>query len=224
MNEHLLDQIVFVDTETTGLDLWRHEIWEACALWWNGTSWEVGVWQPKLSNLDRADPKALEIGHFNERSCDVNDKISIPNFLDEFLIITAGKHIAGACVDFDTYRIQQMAKRLDWEAKCKWHYHLIDIENLAVGYLSYLNRQAPKIEGAEDSMAHQLPWKSRQLYSELGVTWNLEEEHTALGDAILSAKVYCHVMGIDIEATLTTKVEEALGTELLHGLKVPDAD
>jgi hypothetical protein len=69
-----------------------------------------------------------------------------------------------------------------------WHYHLIDVEALAVGYLMRERIRA----GFDGSM---LPWKSDELSAELGITVTDEERHTALGDARWARAIYDQVMG-----------------------------
>lgn len=55
--------VCFVDTETTGLDPDRHQIWEVALILPDGAGY---VWQLPV-DLARADPIALNIGRFHER-------------------------------------------------------------------------------------------------------------------------------------------------------------
>lgn len=65
-----MSKIVFIDTETTGLDPEWHEIWEVAIIvrdtkqsGWQDVSW---VWQLEV-DLGKADTIALNIGRFHER-------------------------------------------------------------------------------------------------------------------------------------------------------------
>lgn len=55
---------MFIDTETTGLDPDRHEVWEIAAIYESGGKWYE--WEAQLPvDLTRADPTGLRIGaHF----------------------------------------------------------------------------------------------------------------------------------------------------------------
>jgi hypothetical protein len=69
-----------------------------------------------------------------------------------------------------------------------WHYHLIDVEALAVGYLAG--------RGSADLFhPSALPWKSDDLSAALGITVRDEDRHTALGDAKWARAIYDAVMG-----------------------------
>lgn len=84
-----------------------------------------------------------------------------------------------------------------------WHYHLIDVEALAVGYLYGLKRSHehevlppdayddPAVQAAiVGSSYRSLPWRSDDLSSALGVMVSDEDRHTALGDARWARRIY----------------------------------
>ncbi len=129
------DGVCFVDCETTGLDPERHEIWEVGLILPDGSehSWQLPV------DLSRADAIALNIGRFHERydvapyglveSADLKR-----SFAREFVHMTRGLHLAGCVVSFDAERL---ARLLRANGECPmWHYHLIDVEALAAGWLA----------------------------------------------------------------------------------------
>lgn len=178
-----LSNCVIMDTETTGLSPDRHEIWEI-ALLDLGTGREY-VWQLPLWNFKDADQIALNIGKFWERYEWGLNKWYTPfngmttnnpspdyyttNTLKDICRILQGKHIIGAIPSFDTDRLQRLLYRFDQVPT--WHYHIIDIEALTVGWL--LSR------GVELSP----PWKSEDLIDRLGAQRiDEKEKHTALGD------------------------------------------
>lgn len=175
--------LAFVDTETTGLDADRHEIWE------------VGLLRPDLVganrerrwflpvDLGRADPVALKIGRFYER----HPQVQIPfdgskltyqrQFSHDFSRLTAGCHLVGAVISFDEERLRKLLRA---NGACPdWHYHLVDVEALAAGKLGW-----------------RPPWKSDELGLAVGVRPPSDEErHTALGDAKWARDIYDAVMG-----------------------------
>lgn len=87
---------------------------------------------------------------------------------------TDGAHVVGAVPDFDTSRLAPLLRAAGLEPG--WHYHLIDIETLAVGYLHGAGRGAELL---------QRPWDSDVLSRLVGVEPPVQGQgrHTALGDA-----------------------------------------
>lgn len=170
-----MSEVVFVDTETTGLDPDRHEIWEV-GLIVDDTEYE---WFLPV-DLSKADPMALNIGRFHERWVNplgADDPYWASDtkraeFAAEFVTLTNGKHLAGAVVSFDEERLRKLL-RVNGQAPM-WHYHLIDVEALAAGYL----------HGAS------LPWDSEKLSQAVGVDPTLFDRHTALGDARWAKAIY----------------------------------
>ena len=201
---------VFIDTETTGLDPDRHAIWEVALITPDGNE---HVWQFPVDEVS-ADPFALDIGRYWDRRWPVgiqevshldaiyqahSPKSRRRNFPDQgraikpgrdwcehFRDLTAGLHLAGAVVSFDEERLRRLLHQHG--ILHRWHYHLIDVEALAVGYLM----REPVRAGFDGSM---LPWKSDELSAELDVTVSEEDRHTALGDAKWAMRVYDAVMG-----------------------------
>ena len=126
-----MSAVVFVDTETTGLDPDIHEIWEVGLIVGDvELSWQLPV------DLGRADTKALEISRFYERRDDADlTRLAsfglIQEFATEFEKLTRGMHLVGAVVSFDEERLRKLLKNNG--AAPGWHYHLVDVEALAAG-------------------------------------------------------------------------------------------
>ena len=79
-----------------------------------------------------------------------------------------------------------LAARMRWhDLAPSWHYHLIDVENLAVGFLAARGVQVP------------LPWNSEDLSRLVGVEPASDEDrHTALGDARWARDIFDAVMKV----------------------------
>ena len=88
-------------------------------------------------------------------------------------------HIVGAVPNFDTERIAHQF------GVSGWHYHLIDVENLAVGYLAGIG-ETPRIP---------LPWDSDALSAAVGVDPEWFRRHEAMADAEWARAIYDRVMG-----------------------------
>ena len=200
-----MTKICFIDTETTGLDPDRHAIWEVALITPDGGE---HVWQFPVDEM-AADPFALNIGRYWERHWDTDNDVPVLNAIYEahnaksrrknfpdkgrairpdstwarrFRDLTAGYHLAGAVVSFDEERLRRLLHSLG--VLHRWHYHLIDVEALAAGYL------ASMAHGLDNLDPLQLPWDSDALSAALGVTVSDEDRHTALGDARWARAIY----------------------------------
>lgn len=168
--------VVFVDTETTGLDPDRHEIWEVAAIWRADSNdrWIERVWQLPV-DLGRADSKSLELNNYHERARPTfSDALAL--FANDFASITRGKHLVGAVISFDEERLRKLLRA---NGACpEWHYHLIDVEALVAGKLGI-----------------RPPWNSEELAEKVGVKPpEGAERHTALADARWAKAMYEAVM------------------------------
>ena len=201
-----MSRIVFIDTETTSLRPDRR-------------AWDIGLivrepgkedreWQWFVDSADldlgNADPFALKVGHFYERhpayldaspterrdrqTWDTVEGITEGLVMRWVEMVTRDAHLVGAVPNFDA---EVLGTRMrEHGIAPSWHYHLIDVEALAVGYLS----------GLDDAMAGQhkigLPWNSDELTAQLGLAPVPDEErHTALGDARWARAIYDRVTG-----------------------------
>lgn len=98
--------------------------------------------------------------------------------------LTHGAHIVGAVPNFDTEVLGTHLR--DEGLTPAWHYHLIDVEAMAVGALC----GGGLLDGPP------LPWKSDDLSQALGVEPPSEiERHTALGDARWAMRLYDAIVG-----------------------------
>lgn len=171
-------KIAFIDTETTGLDAAVHHVWEiAVIVDGNEHTWQQRLREPAIRD---ADPHALALTGFDERY-NAAKAVPPPESIDRFSQLVAGRHLVGACPWFDE---QRLAMWLAPGSTPTWHYHLIDVEALAVGYLT-----------ADDTWSPLLPWDSKDLSRAIGVDPDQFTQHTALGDARWAKAMFEAIMG-----------------------------
>lgn len=217
-----MTNLAFVDTETTGLDPVRHQIWE-CAVIVRGPV-PTGLRPDELGDypvrwflpvdVSRADPVALDIGGFHERhphGRDWNGRGVLTSpalFAKTFAALTQGVHLVGAVTSFDEERLRRLivgqSPFVKGGLEHGWHYHLVDVENLAAGYLAHKARAMNAAAAGEDWKVGQAeglleaarpPWDSEELSRALGVDPDRFDRHTALGDAQWARAFYDTVMG-----------------------------
>jgi hypothetical protein len=183
--------LVFLDTETTGLSL-DDDIWEFAAIRRepDGTETELHLfiehdWEKcqKLPESFRDDHVARFPGH-DQATSRRDAAFAIADILRSE---NYGKpHVIGAVPNFDTERIDRLLESQDARWKADWHYHLIDVENLTVGYLRGLGTAG---------LDYAPPWNSEELSRAVGVEPGGFERHTAMGDARWAMAIYGAVMG-----------------------------
>lgn len=165
------------DTETLGLDPRIHRVWEVAAI----VDDVEHLWHLALPHDAEVDPVAAQISGFHERYAEAVTT-PVPVFLDQFIALTDGRHLCGAVVSFDEERLRRLAWQ--WSRTPSWHFHLIDVEALAVGYLAGVGS------------AVEPPWKSDALSLAIGVDPpGVVDRHTALGDARWAKAIYEQVIG-----------------------------
>jgi hypothetical protein len=189
--------LCFLATETDGLHSGR-QAWDIAIIRRDpdGTQTEHQFFVE--IDLSTADPKGLRIGKFYDRHpigrhIAHRDSWSVPSFerVDHksardaaFAVaqLTHGAHIVGAVPSFDTDTLDPLLRRHGLIPA--WHYHLIDIEVLALGYLA----------ATRNEVIHP-PYRSDDLTLALGLDpAPPEDRHTALGDARWAMRMYDAVM------------------------------
>jgi DNA polymerase III alpha subunit (gram-positive type) len=189
------EHVVYVDVETTGLDPERHEVWDIALI--DGATGEEHEFHIRPEHFHSADEGALRITKFYERvhAAGYIDEqieegypkrtktIKRPAFWTnrgrgsiaaEVAHLTANKHLVGAVPSFDARFIAGFLLRE--QIVPAWHYHLIDIEALAAGWLGM-----------------KPPWDSDELNNRLGLPAPTEK-HTAIADARWARAVYERVL------------------------------
>lgn len=190
-------KLFFTDCETTGLSTARHDAWNIAWIEWDETTkdWREEVryiWPPALQN---AEPMALSVNQFYQRTqpVSIEDQIitwSDPRYVaEELAYASAGKHIVGACPWFDAGFYEKL---LLAHGYCPaWHYHMIDVEALAIGFLG-----GRSMEQSTRTIELPLPWKSDWISDRLGlIRPGTKDRHTAIGDTREVKQVFEFIMG-----------------------------
>lgn len=179
-----MSPICFMDTETTGLSL-DDDIWEFAAIRReeDGSESEHHMFIQHEPFKCRRLPDSFRADH-EARYSPINS-VDRKSAAESIEMITAGAHIVGAVPNFDTERLAILLDAFNYKAR--WHYHLIDVENLAVGYLSAKREEYP---GSKAADVLGLPWKSDDLSRACGVEPPTAERHTAMGDAKWARALY----------------------------------
>lgn len=194
--------LAFLDTETTGLDPFVHDPWEIAVIFREGDLDTEHVFriEPDLTN---ADPKALEINRYHERT-------SAPSWQWQERRSTAarlygllnGVVLIGSNPGFDAEMLTHLFGRYYAEPK-PWHYRTVDIATLAAGYR--YGQAGSGVFGGDFAFPTdypQLPYKSYELSKAVGVEPPAKDvAHTALGDARWAKAVYDAVTSQPGDAT-----------------------
>lgn len=185
--------ICFLDTETLGLDP-AAPVWEFAATRRNTSGNETHYHafidhtpEPWIHDL----PERFA-NDYRDRFPEPGsvDRLSVPQAVALIDTATSGAHIVGANPSFDTQRLAYLFETCG--ATPAWHYHLLDVENLAVGYLA--GRAARGDLDAGLAMPG-LPWKSDRLSHAIEVDPAEFDRHTAGGDVAWARAQYDQIMG-----------------------------
>jgi oligoribonuclease (3'-5' exoribonuclease) len=189
--------LIFLDTETTGLQPDRHTVWDVAwttavhdtqrGLLIRRRSFEARV---PLTFIQRenADPVALTIGRYDDRGASglMEKEAVIAELTADVARIVEGTdckvpHLVGAVPSFDHTMLCR--NWLGWPGfgEGLWHYHLVDVEVLAAGRLMI----AP-------------PYNSSDLTTALGVIVDQESKHTAMGDVRWAVDMYAAVYDLEV--------------------------
>lgn len=172
-----MTDIVFLDTETTGLSI-DDDIWEFAGIRRNGD------WHSRAMHLfiEHDTDKCVKLPDSFRADHQIRYRNGVQHHdaarrIHDFL---AGAHIVGAVPNFDTEHIAILLRRHGYEPS--WHYQLIDVEILAAGWLA----------GRGHTLS--LPLDSDELSLACDVEPPTTERHTALGDAEWAMRLYDAVM------------------------------
>lgn len=198
--------LCFIDTETTGVHPDR-KVWEVAMIRREDGRQQETQFFVEV-DLANADPFGLKVGGFYDRHpagrwlSNKGGSIEYPTggdaerFLDRYTAakviarFTHGAHLVGAVPNFDAETLAPLLR--DENLTPSWHYHLIDVEALAVGYLA--GSDLPESR----RVARTLPWKSDDLSRVCGVEPPTDDErHTAMGDARWAMRLFDAITGAE---------------------------
>lgn len=211
--------IVFMDTETTGL-LLTDDIWEFAAIRVNPDGSEEVMCL--LIEHDPAKAAALPEPFRADHDARFRPEFATTRARAAERIVEilrpgedgARAHVVGAVPNFDTERIEQLlAHHLEVgpNNQAPWHYHLIDVETLAVGYL------------AAKGMYASLPWDSDEISRALGVDPPGEGvRHTAMGDVRWARAVYDAITKMSAPGVYLGDFPAGAITQHIDASEVPD--
>lgn len=175
--------LVVVDTETTGLDDQLHEVFEIAAIRRNsdGTQTRLEFWLPV--DLERADPRALELNRYHERLSARQERgLSFDDpahAVAELVELTRGLPILGMNPGFDVRFLTPLILRHG--RRPEWHYTPVDVKALIAGAL----RIPP-------------PWRSEELARALRIDPADYARHGAMGDCEYTLDCYDAVMALPL--------------------------
>jgi len=191
-----MTRIVFLDTETTGLSL-DDEIWEFAAIVRepDGAEWNYHLFIQHDVQRCNTLPEPFLTDHQNRFPISDDPHWHPDVWMREAAaheiakVLSGRPHIVGAVPNFDTERIAILLRRFGLEPD--WHYHLIDVEALAVGWLNGVAARAvdeARMDGREapplDRSRTAPPWDSNAISRAVGVDPDAYDRHTALGDVL----------------------------------------
>jgi hypothetical protein len=196
--------LCFIDTETDGLQPGRR-VWEVALIRREESGRQHDHHFFVALDLRYSDPAGLRIGGYWDRhptGRKLAGKDPVPprgpvlsnhDAAREVMTLTFGAHLVGAVPNFDAETLANLLRSQGYLPA--WHYHLIDVESLAVGYLECMRRRGIGENGA-DADPIRPPWKSDDLSLAVGVDPPADEDrHTAMGDARWAMRLYDAITG-----------------------------
>lgn len=192
--------IVAIDTETTGLHTDKR-VWEVAMIRRDDDGERELLLQVRDVDLSNADGYGLKVGGFYDRHVqyaprwkDGGDRADVIATSEESVARcveqwTRGAHLVGVNPAFDAGCLDPMLRRHGLLPA--WHYHLVDVGAMAMGYLHGCEQSFELSEGPPT-----LPWKSDALGAALDVEPASEaDRHTALGDARWALRMWDAMTG-----------------------------
>lgn len=178
--------IVFLDTETTGLHPLHDQVWEIAAVRRDPDGSET-EWHMLVDHAPPGDEYlASDFAADYKARYDPERAVVRAVAVDRMRRLFHGRaHMVGMVPSFDAERLGVMRRLAGFDEPDPWHYHLIDVETYALGYLK--GRGLPHPPG--------LPWDSEDISRCLGIDPDQFARHTAMGDVRWTMAIYDAVMG-----------------------------
>jgi hypothetical protein len=179
-------QVAFIDTETTGLHPDFHGIWDIAII----IDDEEHCWQNWVDTIN-VDDWVRENTRFGT---EYDAEHALDNWETAIKLgdLLKGRHLVGACPWFDSERLHKLWRHFG-EGRNRvenhnhpWHYHLMDVECLLLGYKARdeIHVDHKSLETVID-IELDLPIKSTDIMAGVGIEPLTKEtgHHTAIGDA-----------------------------------------
>ena len=196
--------LVFIDTETTGTHPERLP-WEIAMIRREDGIDSRIVIQISDVDLSHAQPKGLEVGGFYKRhrtyAPESEWKDGVMFYRENLAAVavekwTRGAHLVGVNPAFDDQTLDAMLRRHNLIPA--WHYHVIDVSAMGLGYLrgyaDHARRYGP-YDPTQPENTIAPPYKSDQIAAACGVRPLPDHlRHTALGDATWAMEWYDTLM------------------------------
>ena len=226
--------LAFIDTETTGLDARKHDVWEIAVILRRPGVTDLEYLFQIRTSLVGADPKALEINRHGERFAVPAGEFAaqLPTawwtsitphtestLLHSLLGILDGAMLVGSNPAFDDRFITKLVQ--DAGAVPTWHYRTVDIAAMAVGHLygqayTLTKQQCDAEFYARADQLLEGGWKSYELSRLMGIEPpTAAVAHTALGDARWARDVYDAITKADYFYTATDDQLSAMASQAL---------
>lgn len=196
--------LCFLDTETDGVHPHRRA-WEVAMIRRDDDRQSERHFFVAL-DMRNSDPFALNIGRFWDRhpaGRKTSGKPSLPaqpllnkhDAAKEVMRWTFGAHIVGAVPNFDTETLAGLLRSEGYLPA--WHYHLVDVEAMAVGWLNGRAKGHANPVGLDGRTVTLVPpWSSDDLSRACGIDPPSDNDrHTALGDARWAMRWYDALTG-----------------------------
>lgn len=165
-------ELIFVDTETTGLDHHRHAVWEVALVDVDGRVLLDCKCRLTAEQLAKADGDALRVGSYYRRSV-VGTVYERETVAQRVAVLTEGRVLAGFNPSFDQAMLAELLREAGLEPA--WDYHVLAVEAYVAGALGLLGLAGGAVMSAKA----------------VGVDPDSEgTRHTALADARLAARVF----------------------------------
>lgn len=169
---------VFIDIETTGLNLLKNEIIEIGCVLTTSSLKVVGEFELKIKpeHIENADPVALKINHYNEK--DWEEAISLGEAMGILAKKVEGCIMVGHNVAFDAGFLEYAFNKT--KLTNSMHYHKLDTISIAWAKLHH-----------DPSIEH---FSLREMCVRFGI--KNERAHSALSDARATYELYKKLMSM----------------------------
>ena len=135
----------------------------------------------QIDGFDAGDfePEALAVSGFAERYGNTKDAIRVSGAVaaSRLIYLLANRHLVAANPAFDAAILERLLRSQSRSYVPSWHFRLVDVEALAMGAKGW--------------------WKPRGLQATataLGISFDQNDMHTAMGDADLARRIHDHLI------------------------------